>query len=136
MKQEETLFTKIIKREIPANIVYEDEKVIAFLDINPVTNGHTLLIPKEQHEWMSDVPDELLSYIYIKAKELMPKLKKAMDADFVVLSVVGVDVPHFHIHLIPRRHGDGLANFWPTTEYQEGEAEKIVEKIKQALETK
>jgi len=136
MKQEETIFTKIIKREIPANIVYEDEKVIAFLDINPVTKGHTLLIPKEQHKWMNDVPDELLSYVYIKAKEIMTKLKKATDADFVVLSVVGIDVPHFHIHLIPRRHGDGLANFWPTTEYQEGEAEKIVEKIKQALETK
>ena len=136
MKQEETVFTKIIKREIPADIVYEDEKVTAFLDINPVTSGHLLLIPKEPHEWMSDVPDELLSYTYIKAKELMLKLKEAMNADFVVLSVVGVDVPHFHIHLIPRRYNDGLANFWPTKKYKKGEAEKIKEKIIQTLETK
>ena len=133
MKQKNTVFTKIINREIPANIVYEDEKVIAFLDINPVTNGHTLLVPKEPHEWMSDVPDELLSYTYIKAKELMPKLKEAMNADFVVLSVVGVDVPHFHIHLIPRQHSDGLANFWPTKKYREGEAEEVTRKIKGSL---
>lgn len=136
MKQEGTIFTKIIKREIPADIVYEDEKVMAFLDINPVTNGHTLLIPKEQHKWMSDVPDELLSYIYIKAKELMPKIKEAMDADFVVLSVIGVDVPHFHIHLIPRRYNDGLANFWPTKKYKEGEARVVTEKIRQTLNIK
>ena len=133
MTKEPSIFTKIIKREIPADIVYEDDKVIAFLDINPVTDGHTLLITKEQHEWMSDVPDDLLSYIFIKAKELMPKLQKAMSADFVVLSIVGIDVPHFHIHLIPRKHGDGMTDFWPTKKYQESQAKQIAEKIKQYL---
>ncbi len=132
MKQE-SIFSKIVKREIPADIVYEDELVLAFLDINPVADGHTLLICKEQYEWMTDVPDELLAHSFIKTKELMPVLQKAMNADFVAISVVGVDVPHFHIHLIPRMKGDNLANFWPTKKYADGQAEQIAQKIKSHL---
>ncbi len=129
----DSVFTKIIAREIPADIIYEDEKVLAFLDINPVSPGHTLLITKEQYQWMQDVPDDLLQYTFTKAKELMKTLKKAMEADFVALSVVGVDVPHFHIHLIPRKHNDGLEDFWPRTIYKEGEAKQTMEKIQENL---
>lgn len=124
------IFCKIINGEIPAAKVYEDEKILAFLDINPVSNGHILLIPKEHYQMISDLPDELLSYLFVKAKELMRKLKKAMKADFVVLSVVGIDVPHFHIHLLPRYKNDGLADFWPTKKYQDGEMEAVAEKIR------
>jgi histidine triad (HIT) family protein len=124
------IFCKIIAGEIPAAKIYEDEKVLAFLDINPVTPGHVLLIPKEHHPMMLDVPDELLGYCFVKSKELMMKIKPAMEADFVVISVVGIDVPHFHIHLIPRKMNDGLANFWPTTKYKEGEMEEVAEKIR------
>ena len=124
------IFCKIVAGEIPAEKIYEDDKVLVFLDIKPVTLGHALLIPKEHHQMMTDTPDDLLAYCFTKSKELMIRIKEAMGADFVVVSVVGIDVPHFHIHLIPRKHGDGLANFWPTTEYKEGEMEKIAEKIK------
>ncbi|MBN1778710.1 MAG: HIT family protein [Candidatus Buchananbacteria bacterium] len=130
---EDCIFCKIINKEIPASTVYEDDQFLAFLDINPVTDGHLLLIPKAHHQMMIDLPDDLLGEIYIKAKELMPALKKAMKADFVALLVVGIDVPHFHIHLIPRKLDDGLADFWPTKKYVEGEAMKIVEKIKSEL---
>jgi histidine triad (HIT) family protein len=123
------VFCKIIAGEIPAAKIYEDEKVLAFLDINPVTPGHTLLIPKEHHQMMTDMPDELLGICFAKAKELMIKIKQGLEADFVAVSVVGIDVPHFHIHLIPRKMNDGLANFWPTTKYKEGEMEKVAEKI-------
>jgi histidine triad (HIT) family protein len=123
------IFCKIIKGEIPAEKIYEDKKVLAFLDINPVTPGHVLLIPKEHYTMMTDVPDELLGYCYLKAKELMPKIKLGMKADYVSVSVVGLDVPHFHIHLIPRNFDDGLANFWPTKKYADGEMEKIAKKI-------
>lgn len=124
------IFCKIVNNEIPADKVYEDDKIVAFLDINPVTPGHTLVIPKAHHEMMVDTPDELVPYIFIQCKKLMKDLKVAMEADFVVLSVVGIDVPHFHVHLIPRKHGDDLANFWPTEKYAEGEAGEIAEKIR------
>lgn len=127
------IFCKIVAGEIPAAKIYEDDKVLVFLDIKPVTPGHALLIPKEHHQMMTDTPDDLLAYCFTKSKELMIRIKETMGADFVVVSVVGIDVPHFHIHLIPRKHGDGLANFWPTTEYKEGEMEKIAEKIKANL---
>ncbi|MFA4941587.1 MAG: HIT domain-containing protein [Patescibacteria group bacterium] len=119
------VFCKIVAGEIPSYKIYEDDKVLAFLDINPVTSGHTLLIPKEHFKMMVDTPDEMISYLFIRAKELMKTIKKAMNADYVVVSVVGIDVPHFHIHLIPRNFNDGLDNFWPTKKYEEGEVEEI-----------
>jgi histidine triad (HIT) family protein len=127
------IFCKIIAGIIPAEKVYEDDKCFAFLDISPVTSGHVLLIPKEHFISMVETPDDLVAYLYVKAKELMPKIKKAMKADYISLSVVGTEVPHFHIHLIPRRFDDGLAGFWPTKKYAEGEKEETVEKIRKEL---
>jgi histidine triad (HIT) family protein len=127
------LFCKIAASEIPAAKVYEDEKCLAFLDINPVTYGHTLLIPKEHFSSMTETPDDLLAYLFIKVKELMPKIKKAMNADYIAISVVGTEVPHLHIHLIPRRFDDGLAGFWPTKFYGPGEMVNSAEKIKKEL---
>jgi len=124
------IFCKIINGEIPAAKVYEDDRVLAFLDINPVNYGHTLLIPKEHHQMMYDVPDELLAYCFVRSKELMVKIKSALAADFVTVSVVGLDVPHFHIHLIPRYFDDGLADFWPTKKYGDGGVQAILDKIK------
>jgi histidine triad (HIT) family protein len=127
------IFCKIISGEIPAAKIYEDDKCLAFLDIKPVNPGHVLLIPKEHYPTMAETPDNLITYLYIKAKELMPKIKEALEADFVALSVVGTDVPHFHIHLIPRHLNDGLARFWPTKEYAEGKMIEIAEKIKEKI---
>ena len=124
------IFCKIIAGEIPAAKVHEDDQFLAFLDINPVTPGHTMIIPKTHFKTMTETPDALVGEIFIKAKELMPKLKKAMAADYVAVSVVGVDVPHFHVHLVPRRLDDGLANWWPTKKYGEGEMVAVAEKIK------
>ncbi|OGY47032.1 MAG: hypothetical protein A3J62_03350 [Candidatus Buchananbacteria bacterium RIFCSPHIGHO2_02_FULL_38_8] len=124
------IFCKIITGEIPAAKVYEDDKVLAFLDINPVNKGHILLIPKEHYQMMVDTPDELVAYIFTKSKELMKAIEKAVEADYVVVSVVGLDVPHFHVHLVPRYKDDGLTGFWPTKKYEEGEMEEYVEKFK------
>jgi len=98
----DTVFGKIIRGEIPATKVYEDEQFLAFLDISPVSKGHTLLIPKEQYTWMHDVPDVLIASIFVKAKELITALRAGIGCDYVQLGVVGNEVPHFHIHLIPR----------------------------------
>ncbi len=127
----DTIFGKIIRKEIPATIIYEDEQFLSFMDINPASKGHILLIPKEQYTWMQDAPDELIRAIFIKAKELMIALKKALDADYVQVSVVGNEVPHFHIHLIPRMLGENIHG--PHLTYGEGEMQAIAERIIPAL---
>lgn len=130
--QNDTVFGKIIRNEIPATKVYEDDTCLAFLDINLVTKGHTLLIPKEQYEWMHEVPDELITYLFIKTKILMKAIKASLGCDYVQISVVGKDVPHFHIHLIPRFFDDGLIG-WKTSKYKDDEACTYAEKIKALL---
>ncbi|MEI6864360.1 MAG: HIT domain-containing protein [Candidatus Adlerbacteria bacterium] len=96
------IFCKIIAGEIPSNKTYEDDNFVAFLDIHPQAPGHTLLIPKEHHQWFYDVPDELSDQLFRQAKTLAKKLKNEYNADYVRLSIVGIDVPHVHLHLIPQ----------------------------------
>lgn len=98
----DTVFGKIIRGEVPATKVYEDDMFLAFLDISPVAKGHTLLIPKEQYTWIHDAPDDLVAAIFVKAKELINAMRAGLPCDYVQLGVVGNEVPHFHIHLIPR----------------------------------
>jgi histidine triad (HIT) family protein len=126
------IFGKIIRREVPATIVYEDARCLAFLDINPVVPGHLLLIPKEHYAWMQDVPDELLGYLFITAKKLMQAMIAGLHCDYVQVSVVGKDVPHFHIHLIPRWLDDGLHGL-PTKTYGPGEMETVARSIMSGL---
>lgn len=129
--EEKNIFQKIIDGEIPATKVYEDDKFLAFLDIMPVFYGHTLLIPKDHYEWMQDAPDELISKIFIKTKELMKAIKKGLGCDFVQIGIVGDEVPHFHIHLIPRHHGvkDAGRKKYENTE----QMKEFAKKIKEAL---
>jgi histidine triad (HIT) family protein len=98
----DTIFSKIIRGEIPATKVYEDEQFLAFLDISPVTKGHTLLIPKQQYTWIHEVPDDIVAASFVKAKELINAMRKGLSCDYVQVGVVGNEVAHFHIHLIPR----------------------------------
>lgn len=130
---DECIFCKIIKGEIPSVKIYEDDEVLAFLDIKPVNHGHTLIIPKKHYEKMETAPNEIVSAVFINAKKLMNVIKEAMSADFVALSVVGIDVPHFHVHLIPRYFNDNMPVFWPRKEYKDEEKEIITDKIKSFL---
>jgi histidine triad (HIT) family protein len=123
----DTIFGKIIRKEIPAMIIYEDEQFLSFMDINPSAKGHILIIPKQQYTWMQDAPDALIADLFIKAKELMLVLKKSLACDYVQLMVVGNEVPHFHVHLIPRMLGDNIRG--PHVSYEEGEMRTIAEKI-------
>ncbi len=129
---EKNVFQKIIDREIPAEIVYEDDFVIAFFDIKPVTKGHLLLIPKDSYTWIQDVPDDLLTYSFLKSKELIIAIKKGLQCDFVQVVVEGRDVPHFHIHLIPSMM-DHKPAVWEHTSYSDGEIKEYAQKIKNAL---
>ncbi len=106
MKEENCIFCKIVSKEIPANLYYEDTDFIAFLDINPVSRGHTLLVPKNHYRWFTDLPDDLYNKMFQTAKVLSTKIKDEYGADYVRLSIVGKDVAHTHIHLIPQKMTD------------------------------
>ena len=99
---ENCIFCKIIAGEIPAKKVHEDSLSFAFLDIRPRAPGHTLLIPKEHYVWFQDTPDEVSDDLFRTAKRLAKKMKEQYKADFIQLGISGQDVPHVHIHLIPR----------------------------------
>lgn len=129
---ETCIFCKIAKGEIPCNKIYEDKDFLVFLDIKPVSDGHLLIIPKEHVVWMQEADDKTISNIFVLAKKMMLALKKGLPCDYVQLSVVGNEVPHFHIHLIPRHNGDNFRNF-PTKEYQKGQEQELIQKVTQAL---
>jgi histidine triad (HIT) family protein len=96
-----TIFSKIIAREIPAYIVYEDENFLAFLDINPLKEGHTLVVPKKEVDYIFDLDDEWLSKMMVFAKKVAKGIEKVVECKRVGMAVVGLEVPHCHIHLIP-----------------------------------
>lgn len=98
---EDSIFTKIIKGEIPSHKIYEDGETYAFLDIHPVTPGHTLVIPKKQVEFLWDLDDETYQAVMTTAKKIALHLRKTLNVPYVGVQVVGVDVPHAHVHLIP-----------------------------------
>ena len=96
-----SLFTKIIKGEIPCYKIAEDVSFLAFLDINPLVRGHALVIPKVEIDYLFDIDDDLLQNMIIFAKNVASKIKNAIPCDRVGVSVIGLEVPHAHIHLIP-----------------------------------
>ena len=96
-----SLFTKIIKGEIPCYKIAEDDSFLAFLDINPLVRGHALVIPKVEIDFLFDIDDDVLQNMIIFAKNVASKIKNAIPCDRVGVSVIGLEVPHAHIHLIP-----------------------------------
>lgn len=98
---QESIFTKIVKGEIPAHKIYEDDRVLAFLDIHPVREGHTLVIPKRQVEFVWDLEDEDYHAVMDAAKKVALRLRKVLLVQYVGERIVGVDVPHAHVQLIP-----------------------------------
>lgn len=122
------IFCKIIKNKIPCAKVYEDENFLSFLDIEPVSDGHLLIIPKKHIVWMQDADDMTISGIFKLSKKLMHAVKKGVGCDYVQVSVGGTDVSHFHVHLIPRYLNDGLPKF-ATKKYNQEKADEIISKI-------
>lgn len=98
---EETIFTKIVKGEIPCYKIAENDKFFAFLDISPLAKGHTLVITKLQNDYIFDLPDDLLGEMMIFAKKVAKAVKKAIPCNRIGVAVIGIDVPHNHIHLVP-----------------------------------
>lgn len=96
-----SIFTRIIRGEIPCHKVGEDERFLAFLDIAPLREGHTLVIPKLEVDRFFDLPDELLEGIMLFARSVAERIAKVVPCDRIGVSVVGLEVPHAHVHLIP-----------------------------------
>ena len=137
---QDCIFCKIVGKQIPASIVYEDERTLAFLDINPLTEGHTLIIPKIHAENIFDIPAEDLKHISVVAQQISDKMKESIDAagvDLIQASGVAADqtVPHFHLHIIPRKDGDNLQlRDWWLSKAQKSETQKLLE-IAKKLQT-
>jgi len=134
---ERTIFEKIIAREIPATIIYEDEDTLAFLDIAPNNPGHTLVIPKEHSRNMLDITESSWLAVMRTVHKLAPIIKEAVEADGINIAMnnepdAGQVVFHSHVHIIPRHKGDGFTHFPPGT-YEPGEEETIATKIRSAL---
>lgn len=96
-----SIFTKIINREIPGYVVAEDDKYIAFLDINPLVLGHTLIVPKKEVDYIFDLEDDTLSGLTLFAKKVAVAVKKVVPCKRIGVAVIGLEVPHTHIHLVP-----------------------------------
>ena len=96
-----SIFTKIVNREIPAHIVAENDEFLAFLDINPLAEGHTLVIPKVEVDYLFDLDDEVLSGILVFAKGVAKAIETVVPCERIGVSVIGLEVPHAHVHLIP-----------------------------------
>ena len=97
----DSIFTKIIKGEIPCYKIAEDDRFIAFLDVFPIKKGHTLVVPKVQIDYLFDLDDSLLSDLMIFAKKVAQKLQSAISCERIGIAVIGLEVPHAHIHLVP-----------------------------------
>jgi histidine triad (HIT) family protein len=96
-----SIFTRIINREIPAQIITEDDLFIAFLDVMPLVMGHTLIVPKHEVDYIFDLDDQLLADMMVFAKKVAKALKQSIECKRIGVAVIGLEVPHTHIHLVP-----------------------------------
>jgi len=127
------IFCKIVNKEIPAKIILEDEKTLAFLDIKPVNPGHILVIAKKHYPSIEEISEEDLSAVVLTLKKMGKRIKEKLGYSGYNVNlnndkVAGQEIPHLHFHLIPRTSDDGL-KLWPQNEYKDNEAEEILSKL-------
>lgn len=132
------IFCSVVRGEIPAQIVFQDESTLAFLDHRPLFPGHCLLVPRNHYEALTDLPAQLIEPLFTNAQLLTRAVEMALKAEgsFVAMNNrVSQSVPHLHVHVVPRRRKDGLKGFfWPRNKYDSDEHQSEVQAaIKQAL---
>jgi histidine triad (HIT) family protein len=133
-------FCQIIAGEEEAQLVFEDERTIAFLDNRPLFPGHSLLVPRDHYETLADLPEDLIGPLFGNARRLALAVPKAMrkPGSFVALNnVVSQSVPHLHVHVVPRKPKDGLRGFfWPRTKYEsEDQMREVAKRVRRAVES-
>lgn len=129
-------FCRIVAGDLEAYRVFEDERTVAFLDQRPVFPGHVLLVPREHHETLGDLPDALVEPLFRNARLIARGVERGLEADgtFVALNNrVSQSVPHLHVHVIPRRRKDGLRGFfWPRQSYADPAAAARMQTVLEA----
>jgi histidine triad (HIT) family protein len=132
MVDDDCLFCRIVSGEVPATMVYVDENTVAFLDHRPLFHGHTLLVPREHVETLTDLSPALVEPLFTATQSIARAVELAMKAEgtFVAMNNrVSQSVPHLHVHIVPRRRKDGLKGFfWPRTKYKDEAEMKIVQR--------
>jgi histidine triad (HIT) family protein len=136
----DTIFSRIVKGEIPAAKVLETDRALAFLDISPVNHGHVLLIPKEAYPSIDDLPDDLAAHLASLLPRLSRAVRKSTGAEGINVVVnngeaAGQTIFHVHFHIIPRFHGDPVRWPWPHQPYEEGALEAMRAKVEKALKS-
>ncbi|MEA1925421.1 MAG: HIT domain-containing protein [Candidatus Altiarchaeota archaeon] len=143
MDEQECIFCRIVKGELPARRVYEDEDVIGLLDIQPFSRGHVLVIPKKHVVWFHEMSEELTCRVFKAAKRISEKMKKAYDVEYIDLFARGMRIPHVHIFLIPTIKGeknvfDMFVNMFSyvqenlTNPFSDEEMDEIAKKLRSA----
>ena len=131
------VFCEIVAGRSKAEIVLDEEGVLAFLDVRPVFQGHVLVLPKAHHETLLDLPQETIEPLFAATKRIAKAIEAGLHADGSWVAInnrVSQSVPHLHVHVVPRRKGDGLKGFfWPRVKYGEGEMEEVGARIRKAL---
>jgi len=138
MDSKDCIFCKIASGEIGSAVIYSDDAVLSFLDVGPISHGHTLVICKEHYERLDQCPAEVLSQVIGVVAKVARAVVKGMDADgYNILCntgrAAGQLVEHLHFHIIPRKKGDGLFDRWPAYKYEEGVLEEVAGKIRDNL---
>lgn len=125
-----SLFSKIIKGEIPCHKIAEDEKFFAFLDVFPLVPGHVLVVPKKETDYIFDIEDADLAEMMVFAKHIAGVLKAAVPCKRIGVAVIGLEVPHAHIHLVPMNSADDLNFTRPKLSPTQEELKQVAEKIR------
>lgn len=138
MGADNCIFCKMVAGQVPVTKIYEDELVLSFLDIGPISDGHTLVIPKQHYDRLHDCPGEVLGRVGSCLGKIAGAVSDAVNSDgYNVLCnngrAAGQLVEHLHFHIIPRNTGDGVFDRWPAYQYQEGKMEVIADKIREKL---
>ncbi|MEO9801871.1 MAG: HIT family protein [Reichenbachiella sp.] len=128
-----SIFSKIISREIPAHIVAEDDNYLAFLDINPLMDGHCLAIPKQEVDYIYDLDDETLAGLHLFAKKVALGIQQVIPCERIGVSVIGLEVPHAHVHLIPMTAMEDVNFSRPKLKPTQSELSDVADKIKAAI---
>ncbi len=128
-----SVFTKIVNGEIPSFKIAEDDRYFAFLDINPLAKGHTLVIPKQEIDYMFDLDDDLLAGLMVFSKKIARAIDKAIECKRVGVAVLGLEVPHAHIHLIPLQSEADISFSNPKLKFSQEEFEQIAKAIRREL---
>ncbi len=127
-----TIFSKIVAGEIPSYKIAESEKFYAFLDINPLVKGHTLVIPKREIDYIFDIEDEELAEMHVFAKKVAKAIEKAIPCKRIGVAVIGLEVPHAHVHLIPINKESDLLFSNPKLKLSPEEFKAIAKNIRNA----